>query len=136
MNADIIFVVADGEIVEQGSHQELLEAKGKYSELWSKQIFIKPGEIKSSEETSNEGSSIILEKPRQQSDAESQEDESTVNISNDQESTTTASASNEPDCQNGMTPNAKSMAPNDTAQPEHLQTPNGHKREVQSKDHS
>ncbi|KAH8676063.1 hypothetical protein BX600DRAFT_194705 [Xylariales sp. PMI_506] len=46
MNADIIFVVADGQIVEQGSHEELLERKGKYSELWSKQIFVKPKEAK------------------------------------------------------------------------------------------
>lgn len=46
MNADIIFVVSDGEIVEKGSHEELLEKKGKYSELWSKQIFVKPKELK------------------------------------------------------------------------------------------
>lgn len=44
MNADIIFVVAGGEIVEQGTHEELLEKRGKYSELWSKQIFVKPKE--------------------------------------------------------------------------------------------
>ncbi|KAH6648571.1 hypothetical protein BKA67DRAFT_522831 [Truncatella angustata] len=46
MNADIIFVVSDGEVVEQGSHEELLEKKGKYAELWSKQIFVKPKEPK------------------------------------------------------------------------------------------
>lgn len=46
MNADIIFVVSEGEVVEQGSHEELLERKGKYSELWSKQIFVKPKEQK------------------------------------------------------------------------------------------
>lgn len=42
MNADRIVVVAGGEIVEQGSHDDLIRAKGKYAELWSKQIFVKP----------------------------------------------------------------------------------------------
>lgn len=46
MNADIIFVVSDGDVVEHGSHEELLEKGGKYSELWSKQIFVKPKEVK------------------------------------------------------------------------------------------
>ncbi|KXJ91797.1 hypothetical protein Micbo1qcDRAFT_203846 [Microdochium bolleyi] len=46
MNADVIFVVADGEIVEQGGHEELIAKDGKYAELWSKQIFVKPKEIK------------------------------------------------------------------------------------------
>lgn len=57
MNADIIFVVSDGEIVEQGSHEELLVKKGKYSELWSKQIFVKPKELK--------GDSMLDEAPAQ-----------------------------------------------------------------------
>ncbi|KAK4231745.1 hypothetical protein QBC38DRAFT_203198 [Podospora fimiseda] len=43
MNADRIIVVGGGEIVEQGSHEELISRKdGKYAELWSKQIFVKP----------------------------------------------------------------------------------------------
>ena len=33
-SADRIFVVDDGQIVEQGSHDELLELGGVYSELW------------------------------------------------------------------------------------------------------
>lgn len=32
----------DGELVEKGSHQELIQAKGKYQDLWSKQTFITP----------------------------------------------------------------------------------------------
>lgn len=55
MNADIIFVVSDGEIVEQGSHEELLGKGGKYAELWSKQIFAKPKELKESMEDSTIG---------------------------------------------------------------------------------
>lgn len=42
MNADKIVVVTGGEIVEEGSHEDLIQANGKYAELWSKQIFIKP----------------------------------------------------------------------------------------------
>ncbi|KAI2462942.1 hypothetical protein F4781DRAFT_156709 [Annulohypoxylon bovei var. microspora] len=46
MNADTIFVVANGEIAEQGNHEDLIAKKGKYAELWSKQIFVKPKESK------------------------------------------------------------------------------------------
>ncbi|KAI1453475.1 hypothetical protein F4805DRAFT_470067 [Annulohypoxylon moriforme] len=46
MNADTIFVVANGEIAEQGNHEVLIAKKGKYAELWSKQIFVKPKETK------------------------------------------------------------------------------------------
>ena len=41
MNADRIIVVSGGEIIEQGSHDSLLKAGGKYADLWSKQIFTK-----------------------------------------------------------------------------------------------
>ena len=37
-DADIILVIKDGSIVEQGPPQELLKAKGEYFELWSKQV--------------------------------------------------------------------------------------------------
>ncbi|KAK1585703.1 ABC transporter [Colletotrichum navitas] len=42
MNADRIVVIEDGEVVEQGSHTELITANGRYADLWSKQTFIKP----------------------------------------------------------------------------------------------
>ncbi|KXX82234.1 Heavy metal tolerance protein [Madurella mycetomatis] len=42
MNADRIIVVTGGELVEQGNHEDLIRANGKYAELWSKQIFVKP----------------------------------------------------------------------------------------------
>lgn len=42
MKADHILVVMNGKIVEQGSHDDLIHSKGKYHDLWSKQIFFKP----------------------------------------------------------------------------------------------
>lgn len=38
MNADRIIVVDDGKILEQGTHESLISAGGKYAELWSKQV--------------------------------------------------------------------------------------------------
>lgn len=37
VNADIILVVSDGKIIERGSHKELIEAKGAYFDLYTKQ---------------------------------------------------------------------------------------------------
>ena len=36
-NADTILVMENGQIVEQGNHQNLLNLQGKYFELWNKQ---------------------------------------------------------------------------------------------------
>ncbi|MGN9867124.1 hypothetical protein [Bacillus swezeyi] len=36
-NADQIVVLDSGEIIEQGSHHELIENKGRYYELWKKE---------------------------------------------------------------------------------------------------
>jgi len=44
MRADHILVVMNGEIVEQGSHYDLIHKKGKYHDLWSKQIFVMPSD--------------------------------------------------------------------------------------------
>ncbi|KKY38326.1 putative heavy metal tolerance protein [Diaporthe ampelina] len=44
VNADRIVVVMNGEISEEGNHETLISAGGKYAELWSKQIFVKPKE--------------------------------------------------------------------------------------------
>ena len=37
-NADLILVLKDGDIIEQGSHKELLEQKGFYAELYNSQF--------------------------------------------------------------------------------------------------
>jgi len=44
MRADRILVIKNGEIIENGSHDELIHSKGRYSDLWSKQILVKPEE--------------------------------------------------------------------------------------------
>lgn len=44
MNADRIVVVEHGKVVEQGSHSELITANGRYADLWSKQVFLRPRE--------------------------------------------------------------------------------------------
>lgn len=38
VNADQIHVVHDGMVVERGTHNELLESKGRYWDLWEKQV--------------------------------------------------------------------------------------------------
>ena len=37
-NADLILVMKDGDIVEKGTHEELLEKKGFYAELYNSQF--------------------------------------------------------------------------------------------------
>ena len=37
-NADLILVMKDGDIVEQGTHEELLERSGFYAELYNSQF--------------------------------------------------------------------------------------------------
>jgi len=37
-NADLILVIQDGEVVQRGTHEELFKQKGKYYNLWSKQM--------------------------------------------------------------------------------------------------
>ncbi|TVY17749.1 Heavy metal tolerance protein [Lachnellula arida] len=60
MKADHILVVMNGKIVEQGSHEELIHSKGKYHELWSNQIFIKPGtELPNSRSPEQQKSGIV-----------------------------------------------------------------------------
>ncbi len=37
-NADLILVMKDGNIIEQGSHDELIEKKGFYADLYNSQF--------------------------------------------------------------------------------------------------
>ncbi|KAJ2297544.1 Iron-sulfur clusters transporter atm1, mitochondrial, partial [Coemansia sp. RSA 2706] len=37
MDADVIFVLKDGQVVEQGTHAQLLKANGVYRDMWNMQ---------------------------------------------------------------------------------------------------
>ncbi|KAI8629072.1 hypothetical protein F5Y19DRAFT_485011 [Xylariaceae sp. FL1651] len=119
MNADIIFVVANGQVVEQGSHEELIAKNGKYAELWSKQIFVKPKEPKEG----GDSTEISSCSPITQSDVPIDEDSSEVSPS---DATETPSTTEEADAD--IT---------DAACGEARNTPVTHKKEVDpSKDQS
>jgi ATP-binding cassette, subfamily B, bacterial len=45
-HADVIFVIKDSELVEQGTHEELLAARGVYSDLYRIQTCESTGELK------------------------------------------------------------------------------------------
>jgi ATP-binding cassette subfamily B protein len=41
-NADVIYALEEGKIVEEGKHEELLEMNGLYSDLYRRQFFVPP----------------------------------------------------------------------------------------------
>ena len=59
MRADCIFVVMNGEIVEKGTHDDLIHSKGKYHELWSKQLFVTPSDERSRSRSPKKNANII-----------------------------------------------------------------------------
>ena len=60
MKADHILVVMNGEIVESGSHYDLVHSKGKYHDLWSKQIFVTPDTERGRSKSPKKGEAHIL----------------------------------------------------------------------------
>jgi ABC-type glutathione transport system ATPase component len=60
MRADQILVVMDGEIVEAGTHESLINAEGKYYSLWSKQIFVKPSDERSRSRSPKKQDAVIV----------------------------------------------------------------------------
>ena len=51
VNADLIIVIKEGEILEKGTHNELFQARGKYHGLWAKQSFGAPGAARNSDDS-------------------------------------------------------------------------------------
>ena len=61
MRADQILVVMDGEIVESGTHESLIHAKGRYHTLWAKQIFVKPSDDRSRSRSPKKQDATIID---------------------------------------------------------------------------
>jgi hypothetical protein len=115
MNADVIFVVRDGEIVEQGNHENLIAKGGKYADLWNKQVFVKPKEP-ASEDSKDEGQGQAAAQSKQACGiADTQPNE----VLNAKKPAPSDPASGD-----------KNMNGNGVADKQVVKTPNGHKREV------
>jgi ABC-type glutathione transport system ATPase component len=61
MRADQILVVMNGEIIESGTHQSLIHSKGKYHDLWSKQIFVTPTDERSRSRSPKKQDAVIVD---------------------------------------------------------------------------
>jgi len=59
MRADHVVVIMNGEVVEQGSHNDLIHSKGKYYDLWSKQLFVMPSDVGKTPESSKKDADIV-----------------------------------------------------------------------------
>ncbi|KAI1866116.1 uncharacterized protein JN550_007805 [Neoarthrinium moseri] len=125
MNADVIFVVSDGEIVEQGSHEELLEKKGKYSELWSKQIFVKPKEDKGLLVTND----IINEPPRTQTQTQTQETSENANAKDGNADAASEPTKTQATKLNRPVTTPKLVTSSLAANEQSVKTPSGHQKE-------
>ena len=51
VNADLIIVIKDGQILERGTHDELFHAHGKYHDLWARQLFVAPEDTRKSDDS-------------------------------------------------------------------------------------
>lgn len=111
-------VVNNGEIIEQGTHDDLIAADGKYAELWSKQVrmvfffllllfgrLIVDGDC-----------TQIFVKPRAE---ESSDEEESTDPKKSAENVTTHEV-----------PESEDATKDDTQQCAGLKTPSGHKKEV------
>jgi ABC-type transport system involved in Fe-S cluster assembly fused permease/ATPase subunit len=77
MNADLIVVIKDGKILEQGSSRELFKRKGKYYSLWSKQMGIIDALTKE-DEVDTPPESILERSSEQGNDGDNQPGKNTI----------------------------------------------------------
>ncbi|CAM1507435.1 Fc.00g070760.m01.CDS01 [Cosmosporella sp. VM-42] len=70
MNADRIIVVENGQITEQGSHNELIVAGGRYADLWSKQVFVRPSDEGKAKDDSATQAGIVNDLSTEQTQTE------------------------------------------------------------------
>lgn len=70
MNADRIIVVENGQIVEQGSHNNLIVSGGRYADLWSKQIFVRPKDDDDNAPNDKKDGAIVNDLSSEQTKAE------------------------------------------------------------------
>lgn len=70
MNADRIIVIGDGTILESGDHETLIRSGGKYADLWSKQVFLKPKKPKEGASESTTPSTLINDLEPETAEAE------------------------------------------------------------------
>ncbi|ETS87309.1 hypothetical protein PFICI_01137 [Pestalotiopsis fici W106-1] len=129
MNADIIFVVSGGGIVEQGTHEELLEKHGKYSELWSKQIFVKPKESQDIEDTSDDDTSVTERGEDSSDDRLTKKSSSRSEKSNSANETEKDAVSVSSEEASTSSTDRKKAMQNTKLVTTPAKTPNGHKKE-------
>lgn len=130
MNADIIFVVSGGEIVEQGTHEELLEKRGKYSELWSKQIFVKPKESQDLKDASDADASATERDEESSDDLLTKKSPSQSEASTSENTAKKAAVSASPAGTSNPSKERKEAIQNTKLVTTPAKTPNGHKKEV------
>lgn len=63
-------MVENGEILEQGSHNELIVAGGRYADLWSKQVFVRPSDATKESEGAAGGAGIVNDLSTEQTQTE------------------------------------------------------------------
>ena len=98
MNADRIIVVEGGEIIEQGSHNDLIVASGRYADLWSKQVFVRPSDEGKAKDDSAIKAGIVndLSSEQTQNELSKVKPASTTNGALTKEASTTNASTNDP----------------------------------------
>ncbi|KAI1505229.1 hypothetical protein F5X99DRAFT_416029 [Biscogniauxia marginata] len=114
MNADIIFVMSDGEIFEQGKHEDLISKGGRYAELWDSNFFVEPNSSKKDTEDDELAQPLLTQNTQGDGPADEPISEA---------STSTATHSQ-------TTPDKNKSEENQTVNEQVAKTPDRHKKEV------